>query len=295
MRTFLILLLLTNLGYLIWQQGWFARQEPLVADEKPGFQQAEQGLVLLSELAPERLALMDSLAQARTARQGAQDQLQQLQEEVAAVEGQIGEVQEELQQDQERSTEVQQALLDTLDAAVVTADDASGASVVAPVPWCAMVGAFADPKAATDFVNSLPALGAEGVVVLRQEPVSSTWWVHMPAFASEALAREMLAELQAKNIDSYYMRSGEMAGGISLGVYSRRESALIAQQQLADQGYATGLREVFRTGDRPYVQVNMADGARREAPEWRAFLSSAGAAEVSENACETIASENQFP
>ena len=106
---------------------------------------------------------------------------------------------------------------------------------------------------------------------------------------------QMLAELQEKNIDSYYMRSGDMAGGISLGVYSRQESALIEQQRKADQGYATSIREVLRMGDRLYVELVMPDGALREAPEWTDFLASAGGVNVVENACEMIASENEFP
>jgi hypothetical protein len=106
---------------------------------------------------------------------------------------------------------------------------------------------------------------------------------------------DLLAELQGKNIDSYYMRSGEMAGGISLGVFSREASAAIAQRQLADRGYATSVREVARMGERHYVALRMADDALRQAPEWTAFLGRARGIEVLENACETIASESEFP
>ena len=133
------------------------------------------------------------------------------------------------------------------------------------------------------------------MIEVREEAVSSTWWVHMPAFATEAEAQAMLRELQDRNIDSYYMRTGEMAGGISLGVYSRQESAGIAQRQLAGQGYATSIREVFRMEERPFVRLELPDGAVRESPEWTAFLAAAGPVELTEFACEPIASENQFP
>ncbi len=297
MRVFLILLLLANLGYLAWQQGWVsAKPEPVAVNAQPAFQQAGQSLVLLGELPQERKDLMASLAQARTVRADADQELQQVQQQIDAVQGDIGENQAEFAQDQARSAEVQQALLDTLDAAV--AEAVPEEPVVPPeptVPWCAEAGAFADPPAAVAFMNALAELAVEGKIMTREAPVASTWWVHMPAFASEAVAMERLEELQAKNIDSYYMRSGDMAGGISLGVFSRQESALIAQQQLAERGYATSIREVFRMEERPYVAVTMPDATLREAPEWEAFLASAGAVELVENACETIASENEFP
>ncbi len=294
MRSFLFLLLLANLGYLAWQQGWlFARPEPAALDEQPAFQQAAKNLVLLGELPQQRLDLMTSLAEARTARAGAAQQLQGVQQEIESVEGEIGEVQAEFAQDQLRSAEVQQELLDTLDTAIGEA--AEPVATEPAVPWCAVAGAFADVPAADAFTQGLAELGVGGVVEIREAPISSTWWVHMPAFASEGVAMEMVAELQAKSIDSYYMRNGDMAGGISLGVFSRRESALIAQQQLADRGYPTSIREVFRMEERPYVALTMPDGTLRETPEWMGFLASAGAVEVSENACETIASENEFP
>lgn len=296
MRIFLVLLILANLGYLAWRQGWLLeRPEPVVAGKQAAFQPAAQTLTLLGELPQQRLDLMDSLAQSRTARTDATQRLEQLRGDIATVTGEITENQEQLAQDQARSTEVQQALLDTLDAAVAEAQtEVEEAPETVPdaepaLPWCAQAGVFADHPAADSFINALKTAGGSGEIQAREEPVSSTWWVHMPPFSTEAVAMERLQELQAKGIDSYYMRDGEMAGGISLGVYSRQESALIAQQQLADRGYATSIREVFRLGERLYVRVALPDATLREAPEWTDFLAKAGGIELLENACETIA------
>lgn len=296
MRAFLVLLILANLVYLAWQQGWlFERPEPVLTREQAAFQPAAQSLVLLGELPQQRLDLMDSLAQSRNARTEAVERLEQIRGDIATVAGDIAENQQQLAQDQARSAEVQQALLDTLDAAVteaqVPAEEVPEAApdAVAALPWCAQAGVFGDRPAAESFISALGAIGGAGEIQTREEPVSSTWWVHMPPFPSETVATERLQELQAKGIDSYYMRSGEMAGGISLGVYSRQESALIAQQQLADRGYATSIREVFRMGERLYVRVTLPDSRLREAPEWTDFLAKAGGIELLENACETIA------
>lgn len=293
MRSFLILLLLANLGYLTWRQGWVLDRPPGVPTEaRPAFHPAPQSLTLLSELAPDRRDLMASLMAAQNARAGAQQQLITTQRQASTVEREIGDVAVEIEENKVRSEQVLQDFQSAVEPAIAESVEES---VPETVPWCGIAGAFNDQSAATNFLVGLADLGVEGLVQVREEPVSSTWWVHMPAFDSEAAAMALLAELQGKNIDSYYMRNGEMAGGISLGVFSRQESATIAQRQLADRGYTTSVREVARMGERYYVALGMPDDALRQAPEWAAFLGRFGPIEVSENACEKIASENEFP
>ena len=294
MRTFLILLILSNLGYFAWQQT-LARSTPLRAATSSAspFTPAATQLILVSELSSERQELMRSLAEARKARAQSQQQMEGLQQHAAAVESDIAEIQTQIGEDLERSQQVQQAMLDTLDEAVAETDSPNTPS--SPTPWCGIAGIFPDQSAAENFMQTATSMGVTAELERREEPVSSTWWVYMPPFESEPAAMQMLAELQAKNIDSYYMRSGEMAGGISLGVFSRQESALIEQQRKADQGYVASIRQVFRMGERLYVSLSLPDAALREAPEWTAFLASAGGIELTENACEKIASENEFP
>lgn len=293
MRTFLVLLILSNLGYFAWQQTLVeSAPSRTAASTEPPFAPAALQLTLVSELSQERQDLMRSLAEARSARAQSQQQMAGLQQEAASLESDIAEVQEQIGEDQARSQQVQEALLDTLDAAIAEAEPQNS---IAPTPWCGIAGIFPDQAAAQNFMQAATAMGVAAELESREEPVSSTWWVYMPPFESESAAMAMLAELQAKNIDSYYMRNGDMAGGISLGVFSRQESALIEQQRKAEQGYTASIRQVFRMGERLYVKLNMPDAALREAPEWTAFLASASGIELTENACEKIASENEFP
>lgn len=312
MRAFLILLLIANMAYFAWREDWFMPPAAPVAETgQPAFRQAEQALTLLSELSEERRELMGSLAEARAARMQAAEQLQQVQQQVQAVAGDLERNAAELAGEQARSAEVQRELLDTLEAAVagaaaagtnapqveqtVTAVEPPAQPVVSVQPWCADTSVFAEQSAAAAFAQGAIDLGARASVEVRTAPVSSTWWVHLPPFASEAEARAMLGELQGKGIDSYYMRTGEMAGGISLGVYSREESARIAQRQLASQGYTTSLREVFRMEERPYVRLALPDGGLRTTPGWAALVAAAGPVELMEFACEAVASEIEFP
>jgi hypothetical protein len=290
MRTTAVLLLLANLALLAWLQGWLgAREAPQTLVRAP-FQQAPESLILLGELPDERLALMARIASSQAVIANAEEQLVVAREEISVV-------QEELAAGSEPIPASQAEAAPAEPEQVLTAAVEEASPIPAPplVPWCATAGGFPDERVANDYVAALAELGVNGILEGREEPVSSTWWVHMPAFNSEAAARRMLEELQAKNIDSFYMRTGEMAGGISLGVFSRQASALIAQQQLADQGYATSIREVFRLGQRYYVDIAMPDSALLESPEWAAFMASEGGFQVSEKLCEVIAPENQFP
>lgn len=293
MRVFLILLLLANIGYLAWRQDWLLERQDSRPEAEPDFRPAEQGLALLRELPAARLQLMSSLAEARNARTQAVQQLEQVEDEVEEVVGEIDENRPRIPDDPARDPEV----VDLAPPADTNApiEQANPPAATTGIPWCAATSDFEEQADAAAFVAGLAELGVAGEVETRAEPVSSTWWVHMPAFASEAEARTMLAELQGRGIDSYFMRTGEMAGGISLGVYSRQESAAIAQRQLADQGYATSVREVFRTEERSSVRLRMVDGTLRNSPEWGEFLAAAAPIEVTEFTCEPIASEIEFP
>jgi cell division septation protein DedD len=307
MRAFLILLIIANMAYFAWRENWFGAPAPLPEAQQSRFRQAEQALTLLNELSDERLELMGSLAEARTARLQAVGQLQQVQEQVQAVAGAIEENAAEFAEDQAGSAQVQQELLQTLDSRIRGNDDGVAnddevansdgvAAAPAPLqPWCANTALFPDQAAAAAFAQGLIDLGAEASLEQGQTPVSSTWWVYLPPFAVEAEARAVLAELQGKGIDSYYMRSGDMTGGISLGVYSREESARIAQRQLAGQGYTTSLREVFRLEERPYVRLVLPDGRLRNRSEWSTLVATAGAPELTEFTCDPVASQNEFP
>ena len=143
----------------------------------------------------------------------------------------------------------------------------SGASVpevadaVVPVPWCAETGVLAKVDDAVALLAEWEKVGGVGEIASDQEVISTTWWVYLPRFASEAEARAVLSELQQKKIDSYYMRNGDLAGGISLGVFSREAGARKFQNELRQKGYATELHEVPRVEERSRLYLILESGA----------------------------------
>ncbi len=85
------------------------------------------------------------------------------------------------------------------------------------------------------------------------------------------------------------MRTGELAGGISLGVFSRQKSAEVAQSELDQRGYQSIIKEIPRYVSKAYVTLSAPDAGLIESTAWRAFLAAKTKLEVTENLCETIA------
>jgi cell division septation protein DedD len=258
MKTFLVLILLANLAFFAWREGYTGDllPQPAVYTEipaVPAFEQAEHRLLLLQELP------------------GAGDQ------SVAV------------------ATTPPEGTVEPEDEASLPTPPLETGEPVQSMPWCGELTGFAGNEAVSAFLAALPADQVSASVESREMPVSSTWWVHMPAFESETVALRMLEELQDNNIDSYYMRSGDLKGGISLGVFSRRESALTAQAQLARRGYATSIAEVFRMEERPVLKLRIADAGFLESIQWQDLLAGQDGPVLAENACEIIAPPSQFP
>lgn len=158
-----------------------------------------------------------------------------------------------------------------------------------PELHCEIASGFADQGEAEAFIAEISDKGVVGTLQLEQEQISSTWWVHLPPFKSQLEAQSVIDELVAKGIDNFYMRTGELAGGISLGVFSREESATTAQTELRSRGYETSIREVPRYVSKAYVTLEESDPGSFTSSEWLAFLAAKTNLEAIEKPCETIA------
>lgn len=257
MRTFIILLLLTNLAYFGWNQGWL-RELPPPATKTPvpaqptamprPFEPPPHGLRLISELSEsERAQLTRSPLPAAP-------------------------MPDEPEQNQELGLEVPQP-------------------VELGPPWCATLGEFVQVADADALLPALAALGVTAELRSAAVPVSSMFWVYLPAFASDAETRRVLDELQSKQIDNFYMRDGQFAGGISLGVFSRRASAEAVQQALAPQGYTAQIGEVVREEQRSSLALRAPGTSHLEAPGWADLMAENPGLTLTENVCESVASD----
>lgn len=307
MRTFVILLVVANLVYFGWTQGWLRDVPPEAAPEPvdglPSFEPAERELTLLEEL-PGFEPTEDQVAPDPLS-EGAEPLAPELAEGAEALDADtLAEGTDTLDSDPlaEQS--------DPLIANGETLPDsplANAGDTLEGPRWCAELGVFASAEPAEALLPELLLLGIDADLATGRRPAGTTFWVHSPPFASEEAALSRLAELQEQNIDSFYMRDGDLAGRISLGVFSREESAQRVQSSLAEQDVAAEVSQVPRVTDRYWLELEAPSAAVLESPDWRALVGRLGVEEapaseastdaprLTEKVCNPVASPTQFP
>lgn len=126
---------------------------------------------------------------------------------------------------------------------------------------CLFLGGFQSEERGRQVVQRLLSLDVASSVEQVERIVATDYWVYLPPLASRQASLHQLRELQAKKIDSYVITQGDLVNGISLGVFSRAESAKAAMQRFRDAGYEPMVRELSRVRHDYWVKV-APEGAR---------------------------------
>ena len=112
--------------------------------------------------------------------------------------------------------------------------------------FCARAGGFEGRRAVAEAALWLRSQGAEVLEVRREErQVSGPWRVYLPPFASREEAEAKLRETRSRGVrDVAVIRDGELANGISFGVYrdaanARRRAAALDRLGYAVRSHAT--------------------------------------------------------
>ncbi len=121
---------------------------------------------------------------------------------------------------------------------------------------CMLIGGFDEESAALAVEQRLLSLDIEAEVEPVDTAAGVDYWVYLPPLVSRQASLRQLRELQSRNIDSYIITVGELSNGISLGIFSRKDSAegMVSRLQAID--YAAQLRELPRTHRRYWVRVD---------------------------------------
>jgi len=252
MRNFAICLVFLNLLYLSWNLGFLpgSDNENTVIIREP-IQQAPESLILLNELS-----------------------------DVQSVENNTAEISTEA-----FSTEI----LDSDSAAVneIPEEVFTQALTEEGNFACLAIGDFENITVSNALVTELRQQGLQARVEL-QEQLESEYRVYMPPFTSDAAARQALVNLLESGIDSFLITDGDLAQGISLGVFSLQNSAFRLQEELASEGYATNIQETVRSNTEFWVVLNSATSSELEAL-WLTLLNTQPSLKQSENLCQIIA------
>lgn len=129
------------------------------------------------------------------------------------------------------------------------------AAVAAPEAVCLFLGSFEQESAAAAVAQRLISLDIRSRVQSIDAAAGVDYWVFLPPMASRQASLRQLKELQARKIDSYIITQGDLANGISLGIFPRSDSAESVMQRLRDAGYEPSLRELSRAHRSYWVRI----------------------------------------
>ncbi|HLD66951.1 MAG TPA: SPOR domain-containing protein [Pseudomonas sp.] len=130
---------------------------------------------------------------------------------------------------------------------------------------CLYLGGFEQEDAARVIEQRLLSLDIQSRVQSVSAAGGTDYWVYLSPLASRQASLRQLKELQARKIDSYIITQGDLANGISLGIFPRTDSAESVMQRLREAGYEPRLRELSRAQRSFWVRI--APESRRLADE----------------------------
>lgn len=120
---------------------------------------------------------------------------------------------------------------------------------------CLFLGGFDDETTAAALQQRLLSLDIPAAVQSVDATAGVDYWVYLPPLVSRQASLRQLRELQSRNIDSYIITVGDLSNGISLGIFSRRDSAESVVERLKRLDYSASIRELPRVHRKHWVRV----------------------------------------
>jgi hypothetical protein len=121
---------------------------------------------------------------------------------------------------------------------------------------CLFLGSFEVAADAASVEQRLLSLDIQSRVQSMDSAAGIDYWLYLPPLASRQASLRQLRELQVRKIDSYIITEGDLANGISLGIFPRSDSAESVMQRLRDAGYEPLLRELTRAHRSFWVRIS---------------------------------------
>ncbi|MCQ4289583.1 SPOR domain-containing protein [Pseudomonas stutzeri] len=120
---------------------------------------------------------------------------------------------------------------------------------------CLLLGGFNEESLAQAVEQRLLSLDIDSQVEAIDEAAGVDYWVYLPPLVSRQASLRQLRELQSRNIDSYIITVGDLSNGLSLGIFSRKDSAESVVNRLQRVDYTALIRELPRSHRRYWVRV----------------------------------------
>lgn len=165
------------------------------------------------------------------------------------------------------------------------------ASVQTPSePMCTLVGPFDALLQAEYLVERLAAREVTARIEELEIPGEIGYWVYLPPRETRRQAFNELREIQAKGIDSYVIPKGELANGISFGMFSQPALAKSRMEDMRSRGYAAEIKETPRIYRETWVVLAPGQSQYLDSAMWQQLLEGSEGVERRQNYCPPVAS-----
>lgn len=124
-------------------------------------------------------------------------------------------------------------------------------------PICYVAGPYDDELDAKHLLARAASLGFKGQLNTLKVPTDKVgeYWVHVPPRANRTRALRVLKELQQRQVDAYIITQGELADGISLGLFRKRESADALYKQVSEYGIDVAIKDVAQSKTEYWIEL----------------------------------------
>lgn len=159
-----------------------------------------------------------------------------------------------------------------------------------PESLCTLVGPFPSLLKAEYFTERITALNVRAMPKEVKMPAGPGYWVYLKPEPSRREALRVLAELQAKGIDSYVIPKGDLENGISLGMFSQKTLADARVEETESLGLVAKIDIVERTYKEIWVVLNKKEALKLSDTSWAGLMEGYDDLERRQNFCLDVAS-----
>ena len=159
---------------------------------------------------------------------------------------------------------------------------------------CLALGPFQSPDVIDQVQQRLFSLGIESRERADQNSQAADYWVHIPPLASRDAAIRLLRELQAQKFDSFVITQGELANGISLGLFSKYDSAKTVRRRLMDAGYPVEIKTLSRQPESWWLELNPGAEEKLDTYFWDELVKRVPDIKKAKKRCKGIATGTEF-
>ncbi|MFD2232032.1 SPOR domain-containing protein [Alkalimarinus sediminis] len=121
---------------------------------------------------------------------------------------------------------------------------------------CMLAGPLRERGMAKSMISGLERYGVSGDIVVQTISKAPNYWVYLEPFETRKAAIAKLKSLQIAKVDSYLITQGELANGISLGVFENIDSARRMLERRQGQGYDVKVTELSKTDFEYWVSID---------------------------------------